>query len=77
MSKVSSGLRRGIKGSEESSKGSKAYRRIRRDIEGFEETLKGSKRHRQVRRDIDEVRRKSGASREVSRASKGCPMTVV
>ena len=40
MSKVSSGLRRGIEGSEESLKGSKTYQRVRRDIKGFEETLK-------------------------------------
>ena len=43
--KGSAACRRSPAGSEESSKGSKTYRRIQRDIEGFEETLKGSKRH--------------------------------
>ena len=48
---------------------SKVSSRLRRGIEA-------SKSLQRVRRDIEEVRRRSGALREVSRASKGCPMTI-
>ena len=74
--KGSAACQRSPVGSEEVSRAPKGLQRVRRHIEGFKETLRGSKRHQGVRRDIKRVQRMSGTSREVSRASKGCPMTI-
>ena len=57
MLKVSSGLRRGIEGSEESSKGLKRCRGVQRDVEGFEEMSRGLKRHRRGSKGIRDFER--------------------
>ena len=74
----------GLKGSSacrRSSAGSEGILRLRRVFEAFEETSRGSKGHRGVRRksrgskEVEGFEGSRATSREVSRASKGCPMT--